>query len=348
MTNAEPYYFADFMLDPQERRLFLQQQPVELNSRYLDALLLLVLEQGKLVSKERFFSEVWPGMVVSDEALTQCIRTLRRVLQDKAAAPLFIETVPKHGYRFIAAVRRTPTRSIPDPAGLQSTAVSPRQRLWQLTGHGVAGAAMAGLVGGTLYGLSAAFGVVSSTDQTLSVMLVMLSITTLIAVLGGAAVSLGLALAQLYKRPHLSWLLLGGGTAGLAVGAFVSLLLQEAFLLFLGRSPLQITGAAEGLVLGLAAACSYWLLMQPHHRWRLVCALAPGMMAGGLLSVSGGVLLAGSLAQWVVQFPQATALLWPNSQLLLTGTAVLEAGLFTAGLTLGLQRGIALTQPAAT
>ena len=43
-------------------------------------------------------------MPVTDEALTQCIKTLRRQLGDSASSPRFIETVPKHGYRFIAPV----------------------------------------------------------------------------------------------------------------------------------------------------------------------------------------------------------------------------------------------------
>ena len=78
--------------------------PVELNARYLDALALLVREQGRLVSKDRFLDEVWRGVPVTDEALTQCIKTLRRQLGDDAVSPRFIETVPKHGYRFIAPV----------------------------------------------------------------------------------------------------------------------------------------------------------------------------------------------------------------------------------------------------
>ena len=65
---------------------------------------MLVGEAGKLVTKDRFLDEVWRGVPVTDEALTQCIKTLRRQLGDDAASPRFIETVPKHGYRFIAPV----------------------------------------------------------------------------------------------------------------------------------------------------------------------------------------------------------------------------------------------------
>ena len=116
------FAFDRFVLDPGDRMLRRDDRPVELSGRYLDALALLVSEQGRLVSKERFFDEVWRGIPVTDEALTQCIRTLRKQLGDDAARPRFIETVPKHGYRFIGPVERmdeatAPHRHAPAPSG---------------------------------------------------------------------------------------------------------------------------------------------------------------------------------------------------------------------------------------
>src|SRR3569623_1057182 len=96
------FRFDRFELDAGERQLRCDGAPVEVNSRYLDALALLVSEPGKLVSKDRFLDEVWRGVPVTDEALTQCIKTLRRQLGDEAGRPRSIETVPTHGYRFIA------------------------------------------------------------------------------------------------------------------------------------------------------------------------------------------------------------------------------------------------------
>ena len=98
--------FDGFELDPADRRLLRGGAPVELNARYFDALVLLASEPGALVTKDRLLEEVWHGVPVTDEALTQCIKTLRQKLGDDAARPHFIETVPKHGYRFIAAVER--------------------------------------------------------------------------------------------------------------------------------------------------------------------------------------------------------------------------------------------------
>ena len=52
------YQFGSFSLDPNERRLFAGDVPVDLNSRYFDALLLLLQHPGSLLSKERFLREV--------------------------------------------------------------------------------------------------------------------------------------------------------------------------------------------------------------------------------------------------------------------------------------------------
>src|ERR1044072_7417453 len=114
------FRFDRFALDPRDRQLRRDDRPVELNARYLDALVLLVREAGSLVSKARFVEEVWRGVPVTDEALTQCVKTLRRQLGDDAARPRFIETVPKHGYRFIATVEGradTPAPRSSDGAG---------------------------------------------------------------------------------------------------------------------------------------------------------------------------------------------------------------------------------------
>jgi DNA-binding winged helix-turn-helix (wHTH) protein len=222
--TAQRYYFADFVLDPAQRQLLRGGQRLELNARYLDALVLLVQNAGKLVSKQRFFDEVWQGTVVSDEALTQCVRSLRRQLQDSAAAPRFIETVPKHGYRFIAAVScSSPAAAVEQLSGQPGR----QQLLWHLTGQGALGAAVSGLIGGGLYGLFGAAQALATGSQALSVLLVMLTVTTLIAILAGAAVASGLAAAKLLliqppgqqqkqlQLKKLGYLLLGGGAAGL-------------------------------------------------------------------------------------------------------------------------------------
>src|SRR3954464_5665683 len=145
--TTDCFRFDRFTLDAADRRLRRDGAPVELNARYLDALCLLVGDAGKLIPKERFLDEVWRGVPVTDEALTQCIRTLRKQLGDEAGRPRFIETVPKHGYRFIAPVEALERPSAAPIAG------SPAWRQFVVTGTaGVLGGGTAGIMGGLAYG----------------------------------------------------------------------------------------------------------------------------------------------------------------------------------------------------
>ena len=187
MTSAT-FRFDCFELDVADRRLLRDGQPQELNSRYLDALALLVREQGKLVSKDRFLDEVWRGIPVTDEALTQCIKTLRRQLGDDAVRPRFIETVPKHGYRFIAP--------IDGAAPVRIAQASPWRSVVLLGAAGTIGGGMAGFVGGLIYGFAGASRPLQPGVGAISVLLVILCVTIAVALIGGAGVSFGVALGR--------------------------------------------------------------------------------------------------------------------------------------------------------
>src|SRR5215510_3325535 len=106
-TPVGNYRFDDFHLDARNRLLLREGQPVPLNSKYFDVLLLLVSQSGQLVEKNRIFNEVWDGVFVTDAALTQCIKDIRKQLGDDASSPRYIKTVPKHGYVFIGEVVET-------------------------------------------------------------------------------------------------------------------------------------------------------------------------------------------------------------------------------------------------
>ena len=104
MTPASGFRFDDFYLDASNRQLSRAGEPVALNSKYFDVLLLLVSRSGRLVEKQSIFEEVWDGVFVTDAALTQCIKDIRKQLGDDASSPRYIKTVPKHGYTFIGNV----------------------------------------------------------------------------------------------------------------------------------------------------------------------------------------------------------------------------------------------------
>jgi DNA-binding winged helix-turn-helix (wHTH) protein len=100
-TSLFAFRFDDYYLDGANRQLLRGGEPVSLNSKYLDVLLLLVKNAGRLVEKQRIFDEVWDGVFVTDAALTQCVKDIRRQIGDDASNPRYIKTVPKHGYIFI-------------------------------------------------------------------------------------------------------------------------------------------------------------------------------------------------------------------------------------------------------
>jgi DNA-binding winged helix-turn-helix (wHTH) protein len=74
---------------------------VPLIPRYFDLLVLLVERRGQAVHRREIFDAVWRDVVVSDGALSQAVRTLRRALGDDTREPVFIRTVSRHGYRFV-------------------------------------------------------------------------------------------------------------------------------------------------------------------------------------------------------------------------------------------------------
>jgi DNA-binding winged helix-turn-helix (wHTH) protein len=286
--------FAGFELDPDDRQLRRGGAPVDLNGRYFDALALLVGEAGRLVTKDRFMGEVWRGVPVTDEALTQCIKTIRRQLGDDAAAPRFIETVPKHGYRFIA-----PVEGAEPPKAASDTGMPQAIRLGLA---GTIGGGVAGILGGLFYGFASAAPGVGAT----SVLLVLLALTSLLALVGAAGVAFGIAAAGLVRNPGWPWTIAGGAFGGVVVGALVELLGLDAFTLLLGLSPGDMTGALEGAVLGAAVGLGF-VLAGRCRQLRMGAPLAAlcGALAGLLIPFLGGRLLGGSLDLLAGHFPQS-------------------------------------------
>lgn len=298
------YSFGRFMLDAGERRLSREGAPIEINARYLDALILLVSEAGNLITKDRFHNDVWRGVPVTDDALTQCITTLRRQLGDDAARPQFIVTVPKHGYRFIAPVANSAPAGRETADGRGATARPSWRAFVSLGAAGTLGAGVAGLIGGIIYGAILAAEQPASGIGATSAFLVLIWLTMVAAVVGGAGVSFGIAAAG-FARPN--WLCIAGGAAGgLIVGGTVKLLGLDAFNLLLGRSPGDITGAFEGFLLGGAVGLGAWLARRyaPTATARGIALAMIGGAAGGVAVVlSGGKLMAGSLDLLSRSFP---------------------------------------------
>ncbi len=316
--------FADFVLDPVNRTLHRGGEAISLNSRYFDALVLLVHEHGRLVGKQRLFDEVWAGSVVSDAALTQCIKEIRRQLGDDAGNPRFIRTVAGHGYRFIAAVtvgnvdRLDMGAAIPDGVSGSSLAeilapgappAAPSAHpAWLAEALAPAlGGAIAGVLGGLLYGSLLAFAPQAQGIGTLSVLLVMLALSALVGMAGGLGLGLGMSAGRRLISGS-GGLLAGAAVGGLLVGGLAKLLASDAFTLLVGRAPSGITGGLEGAAIGLALATGLLLggdaFASRPHRPVILAALATGLV-GAILPLLGGSLMASSLARVAATFDQS-------------------------------------------
>src|SRR5258708_39201338 len=102
-SRRRRYVFAAFVLSPSRRVLLRGPREVSLIPRYFDLLVMLVERRGEAVRRREIFDAVWGDVVVSDGALSQAVRTLRRALGDDPRDPQFIRTVSRHGYQFVHA-----------------------------------------------------------------------------------------------------------------------------------------------------------------------------------------------------------------------------------------------------
>jgi Tol biopolymer transport system component/DNA-binding winged helix-turn-helix (wHTH) protein len=108
------YKFGPFRLDPVRRLLFREDQVIPLPPKVLHTLSVLVENSGRVVSKDELIKAIWPDTFVEEGNLTQNISVLRKVLGENPGQHIYIETVPKQGYRFIAAgLAETQTQSTP-------------------------------------------------------------------------------------------------------------------------------------------------------------------------------------------------------------------------------------------
>lgn len=291
--HSGSYRFDNFSLKPADRQLKRDNVPLELNARYFDALALLVRENGKLISKDRFLEEVWRGIPVTDEALTQCIRTIRKQLGDNAGHPRFIETVPKHGYRFI-----TPVAWI-DDVTVAHAAPAGSATLMEADAFAASMAANPGHSSIAAIPTDASPASIAANPAHSSIAAIPAD-----ASLAAPSANMHAALANAASPPHYSWqqffVLGGAGTAGGAIAgvvgglffglAGVSLPLQSGMgaisvlLVFFCLSILLGLLGGAGVSFGIAAAAfapgRIW-------QWSMAGGALGGMVVGAIVKMLG-------------------------------------------------------------
>jgi TolB-like protein/DNA-binding winged helix-turn-helix (wHTH) protein/Tfp pilus assembly protein PilF len=120
------------------------EEILRLEPKIIQFLSYLAARAGEPISREQLLEEIWPGMIVSDESLTNAVRKIRKAFGDSSQNPQVIETIPKMGYRLIATVtveaasRETPNNKVSTRAdGTVTTADSGRKKR-SVLGIGVA------------------------------------------------------------------------------------------------------------------------------------------------------------------------------------------------------------------
>jgi DNA-binding winged helix-turn-helix (wHTH) protein/Tol biopolymer transport system component len=117
--------FGEFEFDCNPRKLLRDGEPVRIQPQPLRVLEALVERPGEIISREELRTRIWGDatFVEFDQGLNYCIRQIRLALRDNALNPMYVETLPKQGYRLIAAV--TPDVRAANAAPMETLAPEP-------------------------------------------------------------------------------------------------------------------------------------------------------------------------------------------------------------------------------
>ncbi|HEX5282928.1 MAG TPA: winged helix-turn-helix domain-containing protein [Bryocella sp.] len=130
MGQESTYRFGMFELDPIARQLRKNGVRLKLYGQSFQILLMLLGRPGEVVSREELRKGIWPeGTFVDFEhGLNAAIKNLRRTLSDSAEKPLFVETIPRVGYRFCGRVDQVPSAKQAVPETSDARLAAPPER----------------------------------------------------------------------------------------------------------------------------------------------------------------------------------------------------------------------------
>lgn len=340
------YRFSAFTLSPRQRLLIRDGQEVPLIPRYFDLLLLLIERRQEAVHRNEIFERVWTDVTVSDSALSQAVRTLRRTLGDDHKEPRFIRTVSRHGYQFVfpdiveeADDLSTITRG-PAPADA-TRAAEANGPPW---GGAVVGATAAGVAAGGVGGLLLA--IAPDSHAPFAIAPVLAVIGGGCGALGAACVAAGLAVAQArVPAAGPAGAIAGAAVGGAVVGSLVQWLSRWGLSALLGLD-VAPGGALEGLAIGAAVGAAHAL--SPRHPASAAATMAVVCGAAGLLLTLTGLPLVGGTIHLIADAAEGSrATLAPLGRLLgepgfgRLSSSILafgEAATFGAGFAWGFRR----------
>src|SRR5580698_10869405 len=131
-SSVIPLRVGAWRVDPRAGQISRQGEVVRVEARTMKLLVCLAERAGEVVSVEELLDQVWSGVVVTPDSVYQAVASLRRLLGDDAKQPAYIATVPRLGYRMVAAVSPwVDDLRVEPPRGT-------RRRAWMLLAVGAA------------------------------------------------------------------------------------------------------------------------------------------------------------------------------------------------------------------
>jgi DNA-binding winged helix-turn-helix (wHTH) protein len=301
VVGIRSHRFGSFALLESTRSLFDGERRVDLPPRYFDLLLLLIEHHDRVVTKDDLYESIWKDEIVTEGAIAQGIRFLRRALGDDARNPRFIRTVAKFGYQWIEpldADRPVPAAhpapvEMPEPSSVfvipEPTRSSEIAAAFTIALERYASASLGSAIGGCMAGaLGGLMLLASSSPRNPARLVVVLGLLGLIiGALGGLGVGFGLSFAEsLVRRSRPLALAIAGGLSGMTIGGLTHAAFAATTATLFGWVPVSFGGAYEGLWVGIFTGLGYGrstrdlALAAPRDRARLRVVATTALFAG--------------------------------------------------------------------
>ncbi len=131
-VSRPDFRVGEWLVRPNLAEIARGSQTVHVTPRSMAVLVFLADAGGRAVSRNEILDEVWPGMSVTPDALSQCVVELRKAFQDDSRHPRVIQTIPKVGLRLLSPVTRGETSAAAEPEPVRASATA--KHWWRTTG----------------------------------------------------------------------------------------------------------------------------------------------------------------------------------------------------------------------
>ncbi len=98
----QKFFFGEIVVEPQANLVIFNGRPITMEPKIIMLLCYFASNPMQVISRQKIAEAVWPDVVVSEEAITRAVFSLRKTILDDPKQPKYIETIPKKGYRFLA------------------------------------------------------------------------------------------------------------------------------------------------------------------------------------------------------------------------------------------------------